>query len=466
MSNPPSQTPLPKVIARAIGVLVLGVPAVALLVKGPRGGEAVPAHRTVVEYWEKWNGEEEAAMRRVVDGFNDTVGRDKGIYVRYLSTSAVDQKTLTATAAGTPPDVAGVWDKNVAQFAAMDALEPLGDLAAAHGIGPGTYKPVYWDACHYQGTLYALVSTPNAVALHYNREQFARSAPALRAAGLDPGRAPRTIGELDAYAKALDQKDRDGRIAVAGYLPTEPGWYTDYTCYWFGGSWWDEPHHRFTFTDPAVVNAYTWIQSYSKRLGTAATSEFRGGMGTFDSPQNPFISGTLAMEQQGTFMANFIRHLRPSMDWGAAPFPSAVPGLTDVAYCESDVLVIPRRAAHPAEAFEFLAYVNRQDVMERLCDDHCKVSPLARVSESFLAHHHNPNIRLFERLAASPNARHAPQVPILAEVSDAMTVFTQRLALLEVTPEQGLVRLQDEYTRKYDAFMAIQRRRRSAAANH
>ena len=45
-----------------------------------------------------------------------------------------------------------------------------------------------------------------------------------------------------------------------------------------------------------------------------------------------------------------------------------------------------------------------QDEMEKLANLHCKISPLARVSDEFLTHHTNPYIRVFDALAASPNA--------------------------------------------------------------
>ena len=80
----------------------------------------------------------------------------RGIYVQYLSMSNVDQKTLVATTA-LPPDVAGLWKLQVAQFAKINALEPLDDLARDHGITAAYYKPVLWEGCRYKGHLWALV---------------------------------------------------------------------------------------------------------------------------------------------------------------------------------------------------------------------------------------------------------------------------------------------------------------------
>jgi hypothetical protein len=112
-------------------------------------------------------------------------------------------------------------------------------------------------------------------------------------------------------------------------------------------------------------------------------SEFRGSFGTFDSPQQSVhgrqarngatgpVDVQLHREQSSTTESCCykgqkdgndwpVEKRRTNYEWAAAPFPSAVPGMKDVAHCPFDVLVIPRGARHPKEAFEFIAYVNRR----------------------------------------------------------------------------------------------------------
>jgi multiple sugar transport system substrate-binding protein len=428
--------------------LLVGV-GLYILIFGPRAEEGIPPDRrgdTIVEYWEKWVGPEGQAMQQIVDDFNNTVGKQKHIYVRYVSTSEVQYKTLLAIAGGVPPDVAGLWHDVVVQYGALGAVLPLEDMAAAHGITAGYYKPVYWNGCHYNGHLYALVSTPGAVALFYNKKIFHDSAPSLRAAGLDPDRPPRTLDELDRYAAALNvfTTDSTGRrhLEQAGYIPMEPGWYITETQIWFGTDVWDPINNKFILTDPRVVQAYEWVQNYSLVIGGDEIREFSGTndptKGGFATVQNAFIAGRVAMEQQGPWMANFIHNLKPQMDhdWAAAPFPSAV-GQQDVTFCPFDTLMIPKGAKHPKEAFEFIAYVNRQDVMEKLCSLHCKNSPLANVSENFIAHHPNPYIRVFEELSRSPNAYGPISNPIGQEVGKDLQSLAQGLAALTIDPSTG-----------------------------
>jgi ABC-type glycerol-3-phosphate transport system substrate-binding protein len=101
--------------------------------------------------------------------------------------------------------------------------------------------------------------------------------------------------------------------------------------------------------------------------------------------------------------------------------------------------MIPKGCKHPREAFEFIAYVNRQDVMEKLCMSHCKNSPLAKVSDNFLNHHPNRYIRVFEDLAASPNA-HGPIPSAVAQQSGRdLQALAQELVGLETDPQTGKI---------------------------
>src|SRR4051812_27821681 len=88
---------------KAIVLLLLVVPALGLLLFGPSSKQSLPPDRVIVDYWEKWTADEGDQMKQIVDDFNNSVGAQKHIYVRYVSISTINQKTLIATAAGVPP---------------------------------------------------------------------------------------------------------------------------------------------------------------------------------------------------------------------------------------------------------------------------------------------------------------------------------------------------------------------------
>ena len=513
-----------RILWQAFLVLFVGG-ILAMLAFGPRPLSAIPPGRVRITYWEKWNGLEGQQAQDIVDLFNNTVGKDKNIWVDYVSISEIDRKTLVSTAAGMAPDVSGVWDKQVCQFASMGALEDLGPMAQKHGLTRAHFKPVFYDGCMYKGKLYALPSTVFSVALIYNKEIFQQKAAELRAAGLDPDRPPRTMEELDKYAAAIDTwvtKNGQKHLSVTGFIPLQPGSFTNLYAFWFGGNLVDPTGTKLLLTSPEVEKTYDWLRGYSVKLGTEALQEFNSGFGQFDSPENPFLVGENAMEQEGPWMAAFIEKLKPEMNrwhvppdqlqrekdfsllkagmareevakllgpgesvagagdkerwlagikeiyvtyaggraasmemkllpgdvrqkysqWGAAAFPSAVPGKENISYAGMDVLVVPSTSKHKEEAYEFIEFMERQENIEKLASLHCNLSPLAEHSANYFKDHPNAYADVWEALAVSPNARPLPMVPNWPQLFDEMTLVADRSNLLRGSTKEILTTAQ------------------------
>ncbi len=406
-----------------------------------------PLHIT---YWEKWTGFEGDAMRAVVDEFNRT---QKAIHVDLLTISGIQDKTLLAVAGGNPPDVAGLYGPNVAQYADDCAILPLDDYCRRAGITRQKYIPAYWDIGYYHGHVYALPTTPASTALHYNKAM-------LREAGFDPDKPPATIEEMDAAAATIFKRDKQGRIAKAGFMPAEPGWWNWGWGYYFGGRLWDGGE-RITANSPENVRAFTWVQSYAIKYGARDLDSFRSGFGNFSSPQNAFLASQVAMELQGVWMYNFISMYSPKLEWAAAPFPHPAdrPDLADMTYVDEDVLVIPRGAKHPDAAFRFIAFVQSQKGMELLCMGQRKHSPLVDVSPEFWKKHPNPYVKLFADLSKSRNAVFPPKLGIWPQYSQEMDNAFQSVNLREKTPQQALDAVQARMQPKLDDYLRIQRMR-------
>jgi ABC-type glycerol-3-phosphate transport system substrate-binding protein len=400
-------------IRTLILLIVLGLPAAGLLTLGPRGKYDVPPGRTVVRYWEKWSGVEARAMQDVVARFNATVGAEHGIWVEYNAISNVDQRLLVATAGGDPPDVAGLFDYIVSQFADQGALLPLDDWVREAEIDATAFKPIWWDIGVYEGTLYALPSPPYTIALYYNKQLF-------RGAGLDPQCPPATIAELDEYARKLTRWEtgRDGqpKIVQMGFT-TSPAmlgwWHWVWPCF-FDARPWDG--RQFHLSTPECRAAYRWVAAQRAELGAEAALTFEATAGAIEGPQNPFLSGRLAMVFQGPWLSNWAMTYAPDLDYGVAPFPSLTRERENV-FASSDVFVIPHGARHPREAMVFLKYVLRQDVMEALCQAHGKVSPFRTPGPDFYASHPNPYIRVFDELASSADAFGYPKMPMFQQAT-------------------------------------------------
>ncbi|HPB30166.1 MAG TPA: ABC transporter substrate-binding protein [Candidatus Sumerlaeota bacterium] len=383
--------------------------------------------RVLVEYWDMWTSFEGEAMQRIVDKFNESQDR---IWVRKTVYSSLNERFLVSVSGNMAPDLASIFSVAIPAIAEKRALLRLDDLAEEFGINEEGYHPVYWDICKYRGHLYALPTTPATLALHYNRKLF-------REAGLDPEKPPRTIAELDDMAQRLTRYDKNGNIEVIGFSPTQPGWWNAMWGIWFGGALWDG-NEALTINCEGNIRAFEWAQGYSRRFGTDSLQNFQSGFGNFSSPQNPFTSGLVAMELQGVWMYNLIEKYQPDLDYGVAPFPSAIPGIDDATLVETNILLIPSNARHPREAFEFIAFVQRPENLEQLCLEQRKICPLKNVSREFLDNHPNPYIQVFSDLSASPNAVPYPTLPIWNEMNDSIgSAFTETW-LLQKEPRAAL----------------------------
>lgn len=387
--------------------------------------------RLRITYWEKWTGYEGEAIRKVVDRFNEIQDR---YYVDLITMSEIDRKALVSIAGGDPPDLVGLWSAGLPAFAEKRALMPLTQFMKDAGMREEDFIDVFLDLNRYEGELYGLPTTPATVALHWNKKLF-------REAGLDPDRPPRTLAELDEMAQKLTKFDKNGHIAQLGFTPSEPGWWPWAWGYWFGGKLWDGKD--ITYDSPENVAMLRWAQTYPQRYGTEELRRFQSGItGNFASPQNAFFSGRVAMVLQGVWLASFIMQYAPDLEWAAAPFPSAVPGLGNVSFAECDSICIPVGARHPKEAFEFIRFLCSQEGTEILNLHQRKFTPLRKVSPEFIENHPNRYIQLFIDLASSPNIFHTPTMSIWYEYQDEITPVFDSVMLVESTPEQAAAMVQ------------------------
>ena len=108
-----------------------------------------------------------------------------------------------------------------------------------------------------------------------------------------------------------------------------------------------------------------------------------------------------------------------------------MPGQDDVTWAGFDVWVIPSTSKHKKEAMEFIAFASSQKEIEKISSEHCNLSPLLVESKEYLENHPNPYVDVYEKLAASPNARPLPRLINWPQISDELTQIAERSYMLK-----------------------------------
>lgn len=429
----------------ALGAGALGFAALHRPRRDPR-----ERGRIVLDYWEKWTGHEARAMEHVVERYNASQTR---VFVRFLSTSAIEQKTLVAIAGGSPPDVVGLWDDRLPAFIRAGALIPLTDLDRAHGAaaarvsaeitgeeGPrpvrARYEPGVWALVEQDGVLAGLPNTCSSLALYFSRA-------ACREAGIDDSTPARTIDELDEASARLTRRSPSAHIERAGFIHIEPGWWPWVWGSFFGGQVCDGD--RATVDSPENRGAFAWVRRTAETYGLDAVRRFQSGLGGYSSVRQPLLSGQVAMSLHGPFVANVFREFGPEFDYGAAPFP-VTRGMEDdanpVTMLECDVLCVPRGCRRPREAYEFILFTQTRWAAETLSRAHAKPLALAGASETFLGAHPNRHVRLHQRMLSSARAFSKPRSRAWSAIEGEFNVRFGGLWRLEETAESFASKMQ------------------------
>lgn len=418
---------------RAVAGAAMCIGALTMLVGCPllkRSGDTADTVR--VDYWEKWQGFEADAIKAIVKRFNDEKFRNKDgktIEVKLFSVTEIDQKILLATAGGIPPDVAGLFDENIVTYADRGALLPLDGKMKKAGMSREDYLPRLLEFGIYKGRVWGLPIAPESSALHYNKRLF-------REAGLDPENPPKTIAEFNEATKKLTKFDANGQITQLGFSPCEPGWWNSLWPVWFGGTVWDGTN--LTCDSPECMEAWKWIASFPPEYGMKALDKFASLPAAYNSAQNYFVAERVAMVLQGDFFYPVVMNNNKDFELGVAPFPPARPELGALTRTGAGVLAIPKGAKHPDEAWEFIKYTQRQDVMEDFCTRQGRFTPLVKVSDDFYANHPHPWIKTFRECAENPLTQGWPRFARSKEYRDELDQAYERIWRQVDTPEDAM----------------------------
>lgn len=373
--------------------------------------------------------------------------RNPGIKVQLLGMGAGKmnpQKLMTAIVGNVPPDVIRQDRFTVPDWASRSAFVPLDSFIARDSkVDPlcpsqDQYYQATWDEGSYDGKIYAIPTEVDNRALYWNKELFQAKSKELRAAGLDPDRAPRTWEETIAYSKVLTEFNKDGTLKVAGFMP----WYGNSWLYYYAfanNAYFLSPDGRTcTLNTPEVADCVKFIQTTEDIIGGYEKAK-RFESTFLDQSNDPLLIGKVAMKVDGNWVLNNYARSGSQLEFGVAPPPVPQARLDRTGRFKNEAdphstwsggwcLAIPSGARHPEEAWRFIKFLTSYEgrILEMQVqlkwqklngrEYISRLSPQIRANESIL-HEFAPADRRFKDALAThielmKSARMRPSTPI------------------------------------------------------
>lgn len=301
--------------------------------------------------------------------------RHPDVNVKVLSMGAGNmdpQKLMTSIVGNVAPDVINQDRFSVCGWASRGAFRSLDDLIARdQGKDPlcprkDQYYKAVWDEANWQGHVYGIPTGADNRVLYYNKTIFRENAAALRAAGLDPDRPPRTWSELLRYGKVLTAPLKNGQFTRVGFLPNFGNVWLYMYAFQNNASFMSADGRTCTMDSPEAEEALKFIvDGYDQIGGYEKAQEFESGF--LSNENDAFILGKVAMKIDGDWILDGLSRYGPQTDIGVAPPP--VPDdryyhrgrfsnekETYLTWIGGYCLAIPRGARNVQDAWEYIKF--------------------------------------------------------------------------------------------------------------
>jgi multiple sugar transport system substrate-binding protein len=268
-------------------------------------------------------------------------------------------KVEAAIAAGNPPELVQTWDyAGASGIYYKGGITVLDDyIKASKDFDITRLEPATTAACRSvpDGRQWALPDQLYVTSdLFFNTKMFQDK-------GLDPTKPPQTLEELQKVAALFDVR-KGNQLQAVGFHPSafsSPQVYA----FAFGGEFYDADKQKITPDHPGVIAGLQWLVDYYKVYGVDNLRRLLGGYGQYQSAQNPFLAGQVALTTFWDAMVAYRNRYAPSVQYDQAWFPYAAnhPEAKGFGTIGFNPTFIPKGAKERDAAWEVLKF-NEMDV--------------------------------------------------------------------------------------------------------
>jgi multiple sugar transport system substrate-binding protein len=337
-------------------------------------------------------------------------------------------KFITATLAGTPPDVIDLDATWVSTAAAKGLLQPLDSTAT--GLDVKDYVPSIWASSHYKEVLYALPNRASSLVFYYNKTVFDKAHVTYPTDGW-------TYADMLGIARRLTIPGEQYGVGVAADL-SDPSNAMDLlasTIWAHGGDFLSRDGAKAMINSPKSVAGLTyWSELYTKYHvappGTPNFSTTRDLLPLFEANKVGLITSSSNVYDELT-----TKH--PELQWGTVLSPNKVNrsgGWT---------MGVPVGAKSADAARVFLLWFAKPENM-------CKMMNRTpgRLSCYRAAPWDAPKLAIFAK--ALRDARSLPSVADWAGIQTVIITEAQKILVGQLAPQQAA----DAMARQIDAILA------------
>lgn len=260
-----------------------------------------------------------------------------------------ETKLLTQVAGGTAPDATYTNWRSQANLAAKNTFTPLDSYLEPTGLGREDFVVSMYDACLWDGTLYAVPGGADYLVLFWNKDVY-------RDVGLDPEQPPTTADELIAHSETILQKDDSGNITRVGYIPS-----ADQYIQWVylnEGRFYDPENNQITANEPINVETLQWLVDYVNTIDVDKLAAFNESAPSYSQPGNPFATRQSAYLVTGFWAYDALNEFAPDIDYGVAfmPTPTGAEEERENYLIQGWMYAIPAGAKEPDTSWAFIKY--------------------------------------------------------------------------------------------------------------
>lgn len=400
------------------------------------------ASRVTINFDYYWSGSASTALQKIIAQYNKS---QSSIFVVGVHNPSETAKLADMAASTGAFSIASDWNQYAGSYASKGLLQPLTPYIKQDHYDLSDFFPEGLRASEYHGVLYELPNELNDTALLYNKTDFAN-------AGITS--PPTTFTQMAEDIAKLTKVGPNG-ITQLGF-GNETGMFQgtnvtpDYFTlgFAFGGGWYTAAGKATPDRSANVAAANFWVDNVVKKVGASNLEKFASGFGAYESAQDPFFEGKIAMITDGEWQPGGIKAADPKLQYGVVPipYPAGKPGLANTTTVSAGTFFIPRNAPHKEQAWQFMKYLLSPGPMVKFDYDLSNL-PARRSLLNNPIFNSLPNYSVWLKLLNSPNAHPfiaSQSWPTYSQYASYIGTAGDNISLLKDTPQQAFSQVAQE----------------------